>query len=469
MSIVNNTEVMWPVNPAEVYALLGVASGGCYDIATICCSHSDKINPASKVKPIQYAGPGYLTYSQFKGTLTDHANGIYYGLRCAMHDGSGDGTQDDSRGWEGMHLCDWSYVPPVLGTHWMRLTDFALSPSESGTSDVGGIYGYKHNAVFNPLGYIAGVTGAGAQGQLYYDIPENLVCAVAVQTDSDNNLVTNLGVNLQDVAGVTDIGDWYPCILISYLDDDGNITGPHYARALAETGRTATTKYQKLKNTSDAWAGSYVAETYSEEGNGDLVSRSAFPWPTTSCRMIATLFITQDIGGTAAITDLQDWVEVSNSLVTQTAYTVPGGAGIILNFARYYAQGMELTNASAYALKGYVTVSAEWQFIWEDDNKPIADATYTFHVQLYEIVGDVLTPMGSGQQSSMGAMADPDYVSDLGEIQIAQIRIQTTILSSGSSSNTFQLEWWVTSDATGERRLNEGVETVVYTPPQPIG
>ncbi len=481
MSIVNNNEVKWPVNPQEVYALLGIApdSSRGYDIGTLCDNRHGKINPASKVKPIRYAGPGWLTFAQFKGTMNDHADGIYYGLRCALHQGQGDGKPDGTRGWAGLHKCDWSYLPPVLGQHFFRLTDFALSPNEAGTS---GRFGYKHNARFNPVGYVAGITGAGGVAILHYDQPGNVDCSVSCQVDSNTNqLITTLGVNLQDVAGVTDIGDWYPCILVSGLSDAGAIVGPHFARALAETGRTETTKYQKLRNTSDAWDGRYVAEMYSEEGRGDvIIEASGFPWPSAPCKMIATLFIVKDIGGAAAINNFRKWSNVGDMAMTQAAYTVPGGAGIILDFQRAYAQGLTFKSARAYLgiganANGKIVVMIVPDWVKEGPgNMPQRDATYTFSVNLTTSYTDSdgitqVTPAGAGRFVIQGIYAYPDELPDGSQLRIMQVDIVTDLMGMGfvpggsNPSTTFGIYWSVTSDKTGNRILNSGNSSVTYT------
>lgn len=204
------------INPQLVYAKLGIAPYlGCYDTGYLCGNAHGKINRASIHKPIRYATMQDLTDAQFAGTMNDHGNGIYYGLRCAFHQGNGDGTQDTSRGWEGLHECDWSYLPPIPWTHYCRLSDFDK---------------YNAKAVFNPDGRIGG-TKTGETLIQYYDQLSNIDVDISVMTNSAGNFMisqdsvklgstgptvpTNVGVNLQEVANVTDIGTYYPWIIFN--------------------------------------------------------------------------------------------------------------------------------------------------------------------------------------------------------------------------------------------------------------
>lgn len=434
-----------PINPQLVYADLGIAPyNGSYDTAYLCSNLHGKINKWSKVKPIRYATPQTLTAAQFAGTTTDHANGVYYGLRCRIHNGSGDGTQDDSRGWAGLHKCNWEYFPPVPGTHWSRLSDFD---------------GYDDGAQPNPTGKVNGKQ-SGEEVVMYYDIPQNLPCSVVCHTSGEaNTFATNLGVNLQEVAAISDIGEWYPCILISDVNADGEPTSPHYVRALAEAKDTLTelSKYQPLRNSSGAWYGNYVAETHKNAESGVGSSGLSI---NTACKKMVTLFVKKDIRSAVLGENYTQWRDVTDEVIPVGAvFTVPGATGIIVNYKRAYAQGLKFSGARAQALSGrvYVIVSADW--VKADDNMPDRECNYTFLVRLTADSGGI--SIGAGQFTISGAWAYPD--EQTGAMPITQVNIETTLLHAvGGGAVPIRIDWSVTSDKTGDRILNSGTANVTY-------
>lgn len=434
-----------PINPQLVYADLGIAPyNGSYDTAYLCSNLHGKINKWSKVKPIRYATPQTLTAAQFAGTTTDHANGVYYGLRCRIHNGSGDGTQDDSRGWAGLHKCNWEYFPPVPSTHWSRLSDFD---------------GYDDGAQPNPTGKVNGKQ-SGEEAVMYYDMPQNLPCSVVCHTSGEaNTFATNLGVNLQEVAAISDIGEWYPCILISDVNADGEPTSPHYVRALAEAKDTLTelSKYQPLRNSSGAWYGDYVAETHNNAESGIVSGGLSI---NMACKKMVTLFVKKDIRSAALGENYTQWRDVTDEVIPVGAvFTVPGATGIIVNYKRAYAQGLKFSGAMAQALSGrvYVIVSADW--VKADDNMPDRECNYTFLVRLTADSGGI--SIGAGQFTISGAWAYPD--EQTGAMPITQVNIETTLLHAvGGGAVPIRIDWSVTSDKTGDRILNSGTANVTY-------
>ena len=434
-----------PINLQSVYAQLGIAPyQGCYDLAYLCSNRHGKINKWSKVKPIRYATPQALTTAQFAGTSTDHANGIHYGLRCRIHNGSGDGIQDGSQGWAGLHKCNWEYFPPVPGTHWNRLSDFD---------------GYDDGAQPNPTGKVNGKQ-SGEQAVMYYDIPQNLPCSVVCHTSGEaNTFATNLGVNLQEAAEISDIGEWYPCILISDVDEVGEPTSPHYVRALAEVKDVLTelNKYQPLRNSSGVWYGDYVAETYKNAESGTVEGGLNI---STACKKIVTLFVKKDIRSASLGENYTQWRDVTDEVIpAEAVFTVPGATGIIVNYKRAYAQGLKFSGANAQALSGrvYVYVSADW--VKEDGNMPDREYNYTFHVRLTTSSGE--TFIGAGQFTISGAWAYPD--EQTGATPVMQVNIETTLLHAvGGGAVPIRIDWSVTSDKTGDRILNSGTANVTY-------
>ncbi len=440
-------KIIKPINPQSVYALLGIARGAAgYDVAYLCSNAHGAINKWSVIKPIRFDTPFGLSPSQFVGSSTDHANGIYYGLRCGLHNGSGDGTQDGSRGWAGLHRCDWAYMQVVPGVHYSRLSDFD---------------GYDDNAVPNPTGNVAGVgTDDKMEAVMYYDIPQNLPCSVVCHTSGEaNTFATNLGVNLQDVAAISDIGEWYPCILISDVNADGEPTSPHYVRALAEAKDTLTelSKYQPLRNSSGAWYGDYVAETHRNAESGIVSGGLSI---NTACKKMVTLFVKKDIRSAALGENYTQWRDVTDEIIPVGAvFTVPGATGIIVNYKRAYAQGLKFSGARAQALSGrvHVFVSADW--VKADDNMPDREYNYTFLVRL--TTGSRENPIGTGQFTISGAWAYPD--EQTGVMPFTQVNIETTLLHAvGGGAVPIRIDWTVTSDKTGDHILNNGTEYVTY-------
>lgn len=458
-----------PIGIIPVYQFFGVApqAGRGFDVAYLLSNAHGKFNPASKIKPVRRDTPKALSGNpadpdDFKGTQTDFNNGIYYGVRCRFHQGA--------LNWGDMHKCNWEYLPPRPGTDYCRMSD---------------LNGYNHRCEFNPKGSIMGVSFPNTL-TLYYDAPENLNVGIACQTVGDKlqdgtitqsgNTTINpdyVGVNLQDIAGavyannVPDLGKWYPCILISNATDAGEPAGGHYVRALAANNNTDVTKrYQPLRNSSNAWQGSYVAETLYEL-NGDIVNTSTgLPQPTAPCKKIATLFITDKIYGTGT-TDLTHWVNVSEGLQLQQSrfFTIPLGAGIILNYKRKYAQGLYCTGAYTMAagLRVVVAVNFDWVII-EPDNKPDRETTYSVNVQLYD-GADQVQIVGSSGFSVQGRWAY-DTPGQNDPIPLLTVMINTDLVSSGipgTWSHTFSYYWNVKSDKSADRILNSGSGTVTYT------
>lgn len=444
-------KLLHPVNPQIVYQFFGIAPYlGCYDTGYLCGNAHGKINKWSKIKPIRYATMVTLTAAQFAGTMNDHANGIYYGLRCMLHQGSGDGTQDDSRGWAGLHKCDWEYLSPIPFTHYGRLPDFD---------------GYDDDAAPNPVGYVAGTqTEDNKEAIMYYDQPENLPCTVHCYT-VNNAFDTNRGVNLQEIAAVADLGAWYPCILISNVNAAGEPVAPHYVRCLAENKDAIleAKKYQPLKNESNAWWGSYVAETYRDVGKDTISGGLGITQPS---KKMVTLFVKKDVKSAALNDNYTQWREVTQeSLPVGNIFTVPGAVGIIVNYKRAYAQGMKFLSASTYVSSGRVVVRVLPTWVKETDNMPDRTFNYTFTVQLSQSLDGAQTPVGGGQYVISGKWAYPDEITGIVITPILQLDIETDVMEliGGSGSSTFQIYWTVKSDKTGDKILNSGIDYVTHT------
>lgn len=439
-------KIIKPINPQSVYASLGIARGAAgYDVAYLCSNAHGAINKWSVIKPIRFDTPFGLSPLQFAGTSTDHANGIYYGLRCGLHNGSGDGTQDGSRGWAGLHRCDWAYMSVVPGVHYSRLSDFD---------------GYDDNAVPNPTGNVAGVgTDDKREAVVHYDIPENLPCNVLCRTAGEDNVFADgLGVNLQEVAQTSDIGEWYPCILISDVNSDGEPVAPHYVRALAEAKDSVTeqNKYQPLRNSSGAWFGKYVAETHRSVGLNFDSGGLGINGP---CKKMVTLFIKKEINNQLVDGDFTQWRDVSlEDIPVGKVFTVPDAVGIVVDYRRAYAQGLAFAGASAYASLEVIFVNVRVSWVKEEGNMPDREATYTFRANI-EADGN---PVGGESYTVEGKFAYPEEQG--GATPAMQLVVKTSAIELLGASGTLSLKisWTVTSDKAGDHILNNGTEYVTY-------
>ena len=466
------------INPQPVYARLGIApqSGKGFCVAYLCSNAHGKTNRWSIHKPVRYATMQALTDAQFAGTMNDHGNGIYYGLRCAFHQGNGDGQQDTSRGWEGLHECDWSYLPPRPGIDYSRLSDWD-----------------KHNlkAIPNPDGRIGG-TKTGETLIQYYDQLRNIDVDISVLTNSAGNFMTsqdsvklgdtgptvptNVGVNLQEVANVTDIGTYYPCILLTFFDGQSG----SFIRALAaRNALMESKKYQPLRNESDAWAAAYVAEVAHDVAT-DIVKGGLNIYK--QCKARATVFLVNNIRP-VGLQGWTQWTSVGEGDKppgdASKIYTVPNAANVIIDFRRMYAQGLKFLSASTrvttrqdvlngIATKaGVIVVRVLPTWVKEEpDNMPDRTFNYTFTVQLSQSLDGAQKPVGGGQYTVSGKWVYPDEQTGMEIIPILQLDIETDVfelIAPGTHSTTFQIYWYVKSDKTGDKILNSGTDSVTHT------
>lgn len=153
------------------------------------------INPASKIKPINFPATRKLTTSERKGYLGDQSDGIYFGLKC--------GTAISHI--REIHTADWSYVGKPTG-------------GESSAYRLGDFDGYHHIANLK-------VTGEGIT-----DNQEVVISAprLAVRLVWEHNNTT--GVDIGEVfgevgAGIVNYTNMCMCIMIgTYVTAMENIT-----------------------------------------------------------------------------------------------------------------------------------------------------------------------------------------------------------------------------------------------------
>lgn len=205
----------------DVYYVLGISpSGAYYDLAEACSS--DKINAWAKYKPVRHDGYKTLTEA--------NRLSVSYGIKMT-----------DKTDIEGLYSQgEWVYEKPILGMHWMRLTDF---------SNEDGSRGYYHNAIAplavkydsednwtNDVIEVNGKTDI-VSSDSFGDHTENATLVVRVMWNSSVNTDTGAQhynneycVTLDNI--ITDTGviaDYYPVVVLRYIPYDSVIENPQDA------------------------------------------------------------------------------------------------------------------------------------------------------------------------------------------------------------------------------------------------
>lgn len=115
----SNGKITAPISlHGDVYPVLAIApSGAYYDVAEVCTS--GKINKWSKYKPYQ---GNNQTYEQ-NGTTDPSPAGQVWGMVNTLRQNAAT-TYLGQLVQNNVGRDTWTYYPPVLGSHWMRLLDF---------------------------------------------------------------------------------------------------------------------------------------------------------------------------------------------------------------------------------------------------------------------------------------------------------------------------------------------------------
>lgn len=145
---------------------------------------ANAINPASKVKPINFPATRKLTTSERKGYLADQSSGIYFGLKC----GTAISYIRD------IHTADWSYVGKPIG-------------GESSAYRLGDFDGYHHAATLK-------VTGEGIADNQEVVI-SNPRLAVRIIWEHSNTTGVDIGEVFESIGnGVLNYVDMCVCIMV---------------------------------------------------------------------------------------------------------------------------------------------------------------------------------------------------------------------------------------------------------------
>lgn len=311
----SNGEITAPVSTDDVVAVLGETT---HNIPLLC--RSDKINPASKYKPIRGFSYEELTEEQRRGTTEDYVNGILFGVRGV--------SNSTILGFKtNPHELDYSYAgKPRKWIDWGRITDFI---------------GYDHYAKFLPIGSV--------ETWIYYDtqVPE-------VQVDFDmrdgaNGCVapdgfTGIAVDslIKILEGSTySLAGFYPCACI-------RVDGNDYVRALSAPSSEQQTPIPGgddvvfnpgTMTTNGAVAGgAWRAQGWHINLKGlDTKARVTF---TDGMKLkVSIIFLPKIQEGSL---DLTQWTELNSigAVVNMRAYGCPGAVNVETELRRLYKPGL---------------------------------------------------------------------------------------------------------------------------------
>lgn len=274
-----------------------------HDVGTLC-THSN-INKWSKHKPINYPKLDGLSDAEYRGTTTDIANGIIYGIKGVL----------SGAGYEDLHNTSYQYVGGPKGG--------ANSPYR-----LGDFRGYDHNARPN----LYGVFSLGDNNEVYMDIEYPISITIVWDYQGDNTTGVDIS-EFTDTGDVYTIGDYYPCVMVD-----------NYAKVLynasIENSKTPTPLHYN-----DAYYRSFRTDVT----NSNIL---------TEGQHTISFFLIRKIQDT--VIDLNNWVSVTDKLFTSQIIAIPDATGIEVNVTRWNEVYIaEPTNIGA-TVSGGLTVNYQW-------------------------------------------------------------------------------------------------------------
>lgn len=303
-----------------VFFGVGPRTDGRYYLADIFKSLA--INKWSKIKPIEYPQLANLSPDQFKGTLEQNRNNIYYGLKVPQSAPSTQLTEDLVE----MHDATFDYV--ARPTSWKRILDFN---------------GYDHYAEPNPYASF----NSGGDALVGYlddaDFETGGLSGISIRYSNSNTTGVDFSMMLQDPSESIDnvLTKAFPCILITdarnvtyltalFVREDSGVTGP---RPLLRNGLYAA---------SSNWFVKFAKPVYSLVSTG---GSSNPPWTSVQDNMKATIILVQSASATTPLLTLggvnfgDNWLQLGKGgFVSQgRPVVVPGGVGQILSLRLYNA------------------------------------------------------------------------------------------------------------------------------------
>ncbi len=408
MSIVKNILVA-PIGLAEAYAYIGHTPGpsGIYDLYSLLTS--ERINKWAKHKPIRFDKWAELTEAERAGSVQDHMNGIYYGVHLAGAGGN----------LAAMHSVTFDYYPLRPGTDIGRLSD---------------LDGYDKNARPNPVGELPET--------VYIDLVQpHGICTL---TYSQSNTT---GINVSEAIATlnpgTDIGDFYPCILVT-------IDGQSYVRALWNLhyglDQILEPSQQTVGFTTFRSGGAWWSQW--------AIILSGLPGLADGKQITATAFFMRRIAASETLvgSDFRQWVKVDGTLSTNTGFACPEAVARTILLKNYYSKGLTLTGGSWAKKTGSATIIRLLLFTeWVE---PRDGVTYTLRGTLVSL---------SDSTRTYSIVKSYPYPPETGGLLIEDaIEIDTSILNI-STSAAFRLDWRIYPSVNPDTPCNSGSTTIQFS------
>lgn len=330
-----NGKITKPIGLAEVYGVLGIMPkpGSNFDLGQLCRNGHGAINKWSVIKPIRRDTPAELNSADFAGTAAEHQQGIYYGLRVAGMWGA----------LKTLHGCNFEYLAPAEGD-WCRLSDFD---------------GYNHKSYPNPWGDIPKVMETQGKPSIRIEYNPN---GTHTGFDLDNVAISGN----PSVKG--NIGNWYPCLLVSDLSGAVNYVRP-LERYLWEIF------FECPLYANDEWGDTYYL-------NWD----NAPAFVTEPGEKLMTLFFLPSLYQNGVFDLRQRWTEVTNLVTSVRGLACPLASAIKVQAKDSSAAGIRLMSVAAAGLK----LIAVYEWVRWSDCEEYEIYYNAAHVQVHEADGTVV-------------------------------------------------------------------------------
>lgn len=406
MSVVDNILVA-PIGLAEAYEYIGVApSNGIYDVYTILSS--DRINKWAKCKPIRFNKWAELTDEERRGSSEERLKGIFYGVKLST--GSGQIAT--------LHNVTFDYNSLREGVDIGRLSD---------------LDGYDKNAKPNPMGELPDEINPDIELPVGY-------CSVAYDQSNTTGVDLSGAINSMSNDDTTTIGDFYPCVLVTYK-------GRNFVRALWNL------RYDLADN--------YINGTNKNKGFTKYVDNGVWNWQwaliadglpelADGKEMLVTAFFTRSIVGVnPAPYDWRNWVELTEeSTQINSAYAIPEAVAKTIPIKNYYTKGIQIYDGNWRNASGTnIMVSLDWEWV-----EPKEGVTYKVKYELYS---------PNNLEQSIGQFErDYPYPPPEGVMQDMMFTVNVGLLNPPSSS-TFILDWAVFPSVNQSKACNSGRVTLV--------
>lgn len=294
----NTKEITAPVDMGNISDALGVDS---LDIDVLF--ESEGVNKWAARKPVRNSKLGVLQDTDFKGSASDFADNIYYGIQI-----NGPTSGELGPSLSQIHSTTFSYIRPYRTEGWpYRMLDFD---------------GYKHNALPNPgASFQLDSRDENALAGYYNDDDQQFGSLRSLLVQYDNTNVS--GVDFTDM--LKDEGESlinalqrsYPCILVTDSRGRSYFTALEYPNNGAPEVRPLY--YKGTYTRSSDWSVRFAKQSYSNGVNQGVGNN---PWNSAQTGMKATIFLLKSVDSTGPYLDAmhtQDfgkyWIDLNNGSV----------------------------------------------------------------------------------------------------------------------------------------------------------